>query len=77
MSNDQHKSRTNSFDTDENLIPPATSTMICSNPTVCFRPTNGLKTTEVSYREYLFKNYSSMNVLLNNPRINKSILVKL
>ncbi|CAH8449213.1 unnamed protein product [Schistosoma guineensis] len=47
LSNDQHKSRTNSFDTDENLIPPATSTMICSNPTVCFRPTNGLKTTEL------------------------------
>ncbi|CAI2723647.1 unnamed protein product [Schistosoma spindalis] len=47
LSNDQHKSRTNSLDTDENLIPPATSTTIFSNPNVCFRPTNGLKTTEL------------------------------
>ncbi|VDO61275.1 unnamed protein product [Schistosoma margrebowiei] len=47
LSNDQHKSRTNSLDADENFIPPATSTMICSNPTVCFRPTNDLKTTEL------------------------------
>ncbi|CAH8480690.1 unnamed protein product [Schistosoma rodhaini] len=48
LSNEQHNSRINSLDTDENFIPPATSTMACSNASVCFHPTNGSKTSESS-----------------------------
>ncbi|CAH8449141.1 unnamed protein product [Schistosoma turkestanicum] len=47
LSGEQHHSRIDSLDTDEKFIPLVTSTMLCSNETVCFRSMNGSKSSEL------------------------------